>query len=401
VKFLRGCSWKDLLSVNAVYRAMKHLTDAESTIWSSPLLAQEDVPDQVAEMFTRRSGTAPLTFSALEWPTSHSAHQLEIIASQLHRTKHLGVLAYQDRGFASFLDNLYKTDMKDLKELILGQSYDLKTHHLETTPSLCGGHLFHLISLKLKGFSIRGLPCAPSLQRLTLELARFSYEVLRTGLLSVHQLPELDIAAFQPDDQIHSRLLLELVPVSLPCLKSLKIRVEIFCLSSLLSLLPDPQVTFKLDIYGNDGASAPPVDDFELNQAMARVMRFWEATTGQPASWEDSMFTLFGSERRSGVMRSLAVDWGDRDSALNQVNTSHAHVSFEVSYLLATTPYASQIKEMLVAVSISNNLDDQFLADIDLDLLANVKTLLVDCDVDEDTELVPWDSRAGIRQLEE
>jgi hypothetical protein len=247
-------------------------------------LAQEDVPDQVAEMFTRRSGTAPSTFSALEWPTSYSAHQLEIIASQLHRTKHLGVLAYQDRGFASFLNNLYKTDMKDLEELILCQSYDLKTHHLDITPSLCGGHPFHLISLKLKGFSIRGLPCAPSLQWLTLELARFSYEVLRTGLLSVHQLQELDIAAFQPDDQIHSRLLLELVPVSLPCLKSLKIRVEIFCLSSLLSLLPDPQVTFKLDIYGNDGAPAPPVDDFELNQAMARVMRFWEATTGQPAS---------------------------------------------------------------------------------------------------------------------
>jgi hypothetical protein len=156
-----------------------------------------------------------------------------------------------------------------------------------------------------------------------------------------------------------------------------------------------------LDIYGNDGAPAPSVDDFELKQAMARVMRFWEATTGQPASWEDSMFTLFDSEHQSGGMRSLVVNWGDRDSALNQVNTSHAHVSFEVSNLLATTPYTSQIKEMLVAVSISNNLDDQFLADIDLDLLANVKTLFVDCNVDKDTELVPWGSRAGIRQLEE
>jgi hypothetical protein len=149
-----GCSWKDLLSVNAVCRAMKHFRDADFTLWSSPPLAQEDVPDQVAEMFMCRSGTAPLTFSAFEWPTSHSAHQLEIIASQLHRTKHLGVLAYQNRGFASFLDSLYKTDMKDLEELILGQSYDLKSHHLEITPSLCGGHLLHLISLKLKGFSI-------------------------------------------------------------------------------------------------------------------------------------------------------------------------------------------------------------------------------------------------------
>jgi hypothetical protein len=92
VKIMGCVSWRHLLIVRMICKGVQNLVDNAHILWSKPPLAYQGVPDELADLFIRRSGCAPLSFWGFENGLSqpdYSPRQLNMIVSQLHRMKRL------------------------------------------------------------------------------------------------------------------------------------------------------------------------------------------------------------------------------------------------------------------------------------------------------------------------
>jgi hypothetical protein len=123
VKTLSLCSWKDLSVMRIICKGSKRIIDGESSLWSTPPLGYPAAPDHLTELFIHRSASTLLTFDQpyIGNASSYSVHQLDIIAAQLQRTKRLKAIVNNGNDLAPLLENLHKTNMACIENLLLHQ----------------------------------------------------------------------------------------------------------------------------------------------------------------------------------------------------------------------------------------------------------------------------------------
>jgi hypothetical protein len=340
VKILRDCSWNDLLSIHTTSKGIKELMDQEHAIWSEPPIANTLVPDRIVDLFVKRSGSSSLlSFSTHEGTTPCSSSQLDIILSQLHRTKELAISSIEyTSNLQTFLNTLHGTRADRLEELTL------RSHRvpLEILPTLCGGTPHHLITLILSNFYIRGLPEALSLQRLDIHNSQCELQVLRAALLSLKQLRHirLDEIWLYGTDRVQNE------PVELPYLRELQLTVDIIYLSDHMDMLPDPKLHFSVIVSQDDDDPSPSLTAPLLDKTLSRLERFWKSTTGQCAFPEGSSSSRFDSRGRQ--LDRHFIQLGRPQDCYPSSSGSGVFFSSPVINLLDASPFMSQITELLI-----------------------------------------------------
>jgi hypothetical protein len=129
VKILREyCSSRDLLAISTLCQRIRNTTHSQHTLWSTPPLAHAGIPDELAQLFIRRSKNALLTFTTNPFRYrlgSYSSEQLEFIASQLHRTKRLEMVVQQDVNIDVFMQSLHSAPSE-----LMQQTRSVQVHTL-------------------------------------------------------------------------------------------------------------------------------------------------------------------------------------------------------------------------------------------------------------------------------
>jgi hypothetical protein len=390
VKILCECSWKDLLAINSVCKTIKDLTDAAHVLWATVPLAYEGVPDQLAELFILRSGSVPLSFAVYNI-VEYSTHQLDVIASQLHRTKTLHASATEGTDFNTFMEILYSTRSDYMEDLFLHQSIRMSAP-LKIRSALCGGDLPRLDILSLDYVRIQGFPSAPLLQKLKLDETQCDIEILKSGLMAFTQLQRLTISSLCLDHG--SNYTGE--ALVFPHLEKLRLDIDMSCLAILLNLLPDPFDTFELRVTQVGEATAPSLDNRDVQKALSRLTKFWTERTSLTKIASSSWFYA-GGQFDSHKIYILRQD---------QHPPSHAHdllplAEVQVVDLLYASPYLSQVKDLLVGLDISGDFDIHIHHNVKLDHFTGVETLILEDTSDHImADLKSWDTISTLQELD-
>jgi hypothetical protein len=378
LKILRGCcSAKDLLSMNAVCQRFKCITDDERILWTTPPLAHGDTPDRVAELFIRRSGSAPLVFFPTQ-PSNqmafYSALQLEIIASQLHRVRTLKVAVAQNRNLEAFLDLLHQSALQiqidQMEELSLIQNdTGAAIPPLIITSALCGGRSLCLTHLTLVGMRVIGLPSAPSLQQLTLEDVGCTYRALRNGLIALSSVTRLKICNVHLSYDLNTPN----DPIELNHLMELHLELTFPCLSATLDLLPDPRRYFTIKIKYINAWRRPSLDDPHIHKMLTRLTGFCNRATGR------STFPMGSCASRLDNDRYLDpehyVELGCPRDRISLEDRPGVFVTFQLLDLITPSPYMSQITDMRIDHDFCNDYLARAHEIINFDFLTGVKSL--------------------------
>jgi hypothetical protein len=395
VKVLREyCSWKTLLVINATCKRFKQHTENEHVLWSIPPLAYyKQVPDNLAELFIRRSGSVPLTFSAVQGKSmgNYRADQLNIIASQLHRAKKLEVVISDDVDCAAFMQSLHDTPTEHMKQLSLGQWYG-SSQPMDIHSTLGNGSLPDLVTLALFRVDLRGLPQMMSLQRLSLSRVGCNHEVLRTGLTGLNQLQQLRIS--HPDLDYNGTVVDR---VDLPNLQELHLDLDTSSLSAILDLLPNPQVSFTVFTTITARASVPSLAHPAAQKAISRVMQFWRVVSDRPTfglvetnSWFDVASPPSGHHYVE--MR------GQPDGLLGE-DELMASITIEVGNLISASPYMADITKAHINMNEDSHHVVYMHEGIDLDLLIGLKELTLKMTVGSSNPRI-WRSRGALHDLQ-
>jgi hypothetical protein len=391
VKILRECSWRDLLAINSVCKTIKHLTDAAHVLWATVPLAYEGVPDKLAELFIRRSGSVPISFAVYNI-VEYSTHQLDVIASQLHRTKALHASTTEGTDLNNFMKILHSTRTDYMEDLSLRQSIGMSTR-LEIGSTLCGGDLPRLDILSLDDVQIQGFPSAPLLKKLKLDETHCNIEVLKSGLMAFTQLQRLTISSLCLE---HGSNYTPGEALVFPHLEKLRLDIDVSCLAILLNLLPDPFDTFELRVTQVDEATAPSLDNGDVKKALSRLTKFWTERTSLTKIASSSWFYA-GGQFDSHKIYILRQD---------QHPPSHAHdllplAEVQVVDLLYASPYLSQVKDLLVGLDISEDFDIHIHHDVKLDHFTGVETLILEDTSDHImANLKSWDTISTLQELD-
>jgi hypothetical protein len=412
VKILREyCSSRDLLAISTLCQSIRNTTHSQHTLWSRPPLAHAGIPDELAQLFIRRSGNALLTFTTNPFRyrmESYSSEQLECIASHLHRTKRLQMAVKEDVDVTAFMQSLHGAPSELMEQLSLSgemeQLYlngEIKTScYLEITSALCGGQPRCLTSLTLKDIYLLGLPHTPSLRKLELLCVHCDYKVLRACLLSVNQLQQLRLGSLHLNHDNPSAV----DPVELPCLQELCLGLYMSHALMILDLLPNPHTYFDLCVYiSNSLVPAISPGDPTIQKAFSRSAQFWTSASEQ-------------SNYVTGVCRSCFYPFGDLLSAHSiefgrsrhnfqpvppeESNIPGVYFSIRVTDLLTNTEYIPLITDMHISVQDRDG-DRKIQLDnsIDFDLCTGVERLELHIEVPWSSE-ASWQSRGALQELD-
>jgi hypothetical protein len=390
VKILRThCSWKELMAMTWVCKDLKTLVESAHILWSAPPLAHwrghgyKDVPDELTELFIRRSGSAPLTFSQPRMRGSHivfyNAKQFSIIAEQLHRTKRLEVFVAEGSSEATaFMEHLNfgRPQSELLEELdvrVFDKHYD-PANYLDITYTFCGGTMRALTSCTLSGVRVLGLPLAPSLQVLELSDAQCDYTILRADLLALENLKKLSITLLDLNLDLDLDDNARVESIALPHLTELDLKAHISCLSVLLDLLPDPQNIFKIHVAEPEGIPAPPsLDDPTLVKALSRVAAFYKKATGASGFATGKAFSRLN--RFGRILDEHYIKLGHvAENNASEDDEPVASVFCHVKDFLTPSSYLSQITELVINLNESEDSMFRLHEDINLELFVAVES---------------------------
>jgi hypothetical protein len=398
VKILSRCSWKDLLVLHSVCKYIQGVMNHEHTLWSTPPLGNRRVPDRVAELFIRRSGCAPLTFSTFqpEFGTTlpYKPRQFNIVESQLSRVKILKAVGNRGPAFTAFMEALHMAHTDFLEKLHVTQYYDG-----DSTPSvrstLFSGQTRCLTSLKLGGVRIEGLPHAPSLHTLECHHIHVDFTNFQAALRPLTQLVRIKLAGVHLDP---ITIPLAVQPLHLPHLEELRVWVKVSSLSLWLDLLPDPTRYFNIICNESVDRDTLHFDHPSLQKALYRLTLFWKSVTGQSAFPDGSIDSHFY--------------WPNDRVQTHNINLGYAYhrlpkedgepgvfFSVEVVDILTASPYMAHITELSVEMDNSAAQAIELHEYINLDLLTGVKAIMLEAKDHGPEDGFSWEEHVTLSEL--
>jgi hypothetical protein len=403
VKIVRECySWKDLMTLNGLCRSIKQLTEGEPSLWSAPPLAHDGASDQLAELFIHRSGKTLLSFLRDGYYVDnqpYSAQQLSILMAQLHRTRKLQLVVGQAPDLGLFMETWFSVHNGGIEELSLSLSYELGGLAETVNFDLYGGHLQCLDSLHLRNMYFEGFLKAPSLQKLELHDITCDYESFRAGLSLMRCLKQLWISDVE---MIYDGGPCKQDAIELPLLQQLKLRVDASDVMAILDRLPDPKMSFKIQILRLvEGVNHPGIQ-----QAISRVAQFWKAATGQ-STFECGECLCRMQVLVDGPDRTHCIQFGrDYNSGLrgNIPEIPEMMLHFLVYDLRATGTKPDILQAMSHLTDLTIEMDEDFgntmhlHEHIDLDMFSGVERLVLSNKIDEKV-VHSWPSHNALKEL--